>query len=78
VAPRRLNIVDQLLLTSPGFRVGLIIACITILGFIAMFAFGGSDPMNSHGLGPGWECDSTKGGAVTCAKDVPLPPRKRN
>jgi len=28
------------------------------------------DPMNSHGLGPGWECDATKGSASVCVKDV--------
>ncbi len=35
------------------------------------------DPMLSHGRGPGWECDATRPAAVTCARDVRLPPPKR-
>jgi len=29
------------------------------------------DPWLRHGLGAGWECDATRGGARICAKDVP-------
>jgi hypothetical protein len=48
------------------------IGCVVLFG--AAYALGYvPDPMLSHGRGPGWECDSTRGGAVTCAKDVPVP-----
>jgi hypothetical protein len=29
------------------------------------------DPWLRHGQGAGWECDATRPGARTCAKDVP-------
>jgi len=32
-----------------------------------------TDPLNSRGLGPSWECSVLGRGAVACDKDAPLP-----
>ncbi len=36
-----------------------------------MQLIGGTDPMHSKRMGPGWECDVGKGSV--CGKDVKLP-----
>jgi hypothetical protein len=58
--------------------VGVIVAGVLLMlaAFAAITSFG-KDPMNSHGRGPGWECDRTSGGAVTCDKDAPIPAKPK-
>jgi hypothetical protein len=64
---------DRLLMLHTG---AWVIVGLVILGIAGMFAIeiiGGIDPMRSHGRGLGWECDASRGGAVTCAQDLRLP-----
>lgn len=60
-----------------GWFIAIAMAGVVIAGMFIMEAVGGKDPMNSHGMGPGWECDMTRGGATTCAKDVRVPPARK-
>ena len=54
----------------PNWNGVTILGLILLVGLIFMVFKWAADPMNSHGLGPGFECDATRGGAVTCAKDA--------
>lgn len=56
------------------------VGLVLLIGGVLAFRWA-LDPWNSHGHGKGWECDATRGGAVTCAKDLPADlqaPRKPN
>jgi hypothetical protein len=48
----------------------ILIGGLLLMAVIASVSRFGKDPMNSHGRGPGWECDSTSGGATSCDKDI--------
>jgi hypothetical protein len=52
-------------------RIILVATGLLVLAIVLVYRMS-LDPWNSHGLGPGWECDATRGGASLCAKDVPL------
>ena len=55
---------EPLAKVAAGFATAFAVLVLAyVLGYVP-------DPWNSHGRGPGWECDATRAGARTCAKDV--------
>jgi hypothetical protein len=53
-----------------GLPAKIFFVCLIVLAGIAIAFRWSVDPMNSHGLGRGWECDSAKGSI--CAKDLKI------